>query len=617
LNVENRRYVIIAFIITVGVIYTFRLFYMQVIDDSWSDRAHKISEKRREITPPRAVIYDRNQTKIVANKTYFNLMVIEDKMGEDFDTLGFAKLIGWTTKEIHERFAEIVKGEGIYYNKHNNTRVSNYQKIRPYPFLKELTKEEMARIAPRLDAYPGFFEEETSMRYYPYPNAANILGYLSEVNAKEVKSDVFYKPSYNIGRAGIERYYEKELRGLKGVHYVVRSALNNDVKKYENGIYDTVAQQAPPIQLGIDIDLQAYGERLMQNKKGCIVAIEPKSGEILTMVSAPSFDPNLLVGRKNVSKYYPKLINDENKPLFPRPTQAEYPPGSIFKLVQSLVGLQEGVITPNTGFPCNKSLVGCHNHPAPNSIARAVQYSCNPYFYYAVKKVIQQGKEQSKFKDAAIGLNLWERYMQSFGFGKKLNSDLTGLRSGIIPNTEFYNKWYGKNRWAFSTIRSIAIGQGEVKMTPLHMANLAVIMANRGWYYDPHFAKKIGDKPLFSFHKNTTMVDKKYFEPVISGMWRVVNEDAGTARRAQIEGIDVCGKTGTVQNPHGEDHSVFIAFAPKDNPQIAIAVIVENAGFGGTWAAPIASLMIEKYLQNTCSSLKKEARVLKANLMEQ
>ncbi len=303
---------------------------MQVIDDSWSNRAHKISEKRREITPPRAVIYDRNQTKIVANKTYFNLMVIEDKMGENFDTLGFAKLIGWTTEEIHDRFAEIVKGEGIYHNKHNNTRVSNYQKIRPYPFLKELTKEEMARIAPRLDAYPGFFEEETSMRYYPYPNAANILGYLSEVNAKEVKSDVFYKPSYNIGRAGIEHYYEKELRGLKGVHYVVRSALNNDVKKYENGIYDTVAQQAPPIQLGLDIDLQAYGERLMQNKKGCIVAIEPKSGEILTMVSAPSFDPNLLVGRKNVSKYYPKLINDENKPLFPRPTQAEYPPGSIF-----------------------------------------------------------------------------------------------------------------------------------------------------------------------------------------------------------------------------------------------------------------------------------------------
>ena len=590
---------------------------MQVIDDSWSNRAHQISEKRREITPPRAVIFDRNKTKIVANKTYFNLMVIEDKMGPDFDTLSFAQLIGWTKKEIHERFAEIVKGEGIYYNRHNNTRISNYQRIRPYPFLKELTKEEMAKIAPYLDLFPGFFEEETSMRFYPYPNGANILGYLSEVNAREVKEDEFYKPSYNIGRSGIERYYEKELRGLKGVHYVVRSALNNDVKKYEDGIYDTVAKQAPPIQLGIDIKLQAYGEKLMQNKKGCIVAIEPKSGEILTMVSAPSFDPNLLVGRKNVSQHYPTLLKNNDKPLYPRPTQAEYPPGSIFKLVQSLVGLQEGVLNPNTGFTCNKSLVGCHNHPDPNSIQRAVQYSCNPYFYYAVKRIIQQGKENTIFKDAALGLNLWDKYMHSFGFGEKLKSDLTGLRSGIIPNTAFYDRWYGKHRWAFSTIRSIAIGQGEVKMTPLHMANLAAIMANKGWYYDPHFAKKIGNKPVTSFEKHKTMVDAKHFDPVISGMWRVVNEDAGTAGRARIEGIDVCGKTGTVQNPHGKDHSVFIAFAPQENPKIAIAVIVENAGFGGTWAAPIASLMIENYLLKECKSVTKETRVLNANLLEQ
>ena len=596
--------------------YIFRLFYMQVIDDSWSNRAHQISEKRREITPPRGVIFDRNEIKIVANKTYFNLMVIEDKMGPNFDTLSFAKLIGWSKKEIHERFAEIVKGEGIYYNRHNDTRISNYQRIRPYPFLKELTKEEMARIAPHLDGFPGFFEEETSMRYYPYPNGANILGYLSEVNAREVKEDKFYKPSYNIGRSGIERFYEKELRGLKGVHYVVRSALNNDVKKYENGIFDTVAQQAPSIQLGLDIKLQAYGEKLMQNKKGCIVAIEPNSGEILSMVSAPTFDPNLLVGRKNVSTYYPKLLKNEDKPLYPRPTQAEYPPGSIFKLVQSLVGLQEGVLEANTGFACNKSLVGCHNHPAPSSIQRAVQYSCNPYFYYAVKKIIQQGKEGSIFKDAALGLNLWEKYMHSFGFGEKLKSDLTGLRAGIIPNTAFYDRWYGKHRWAFSTIRSIAIGQGEVKMTPLHMANLAAIMANRGWYYDPHFAKKIGDTPMKSFKKHQTMVEAKHFEPVISGMWRVVNEDAGTAGRARIEGIEVCGKTGTVQNPHGKDHSVFIAFAPKENPKIAIAVIVENSGFGGTWAAPIASLMIENYLFKDCKSPEKETRVLEANLLE-
>lgn len=596
--------------------YVSRLFYMQVIDDSWSNRAHQISEKRREITPPRAVIFDRNKNKIVANKTYFNLMVIEDKMGEDFDTIGFSKLIGLTTNDIHDRFAEIVKGEGIYYNKHNNTRISNYQKIRPYPFLKELTKDEMAKIAPYLDAFPGFYEEETSMRYYPYPNAANILGYLSEVNAREVREDKFYKPSYNIGRAGIERYYEKELRGLKGVHYVVRSALNNDVKKYENGRFDTVALQSQPIQLGLDINLQAYGERLMQNKKGCIVAIEPQSGEILSMISAPSFDPNLLVGRKNVSLNYPQLLKNEGKPLFPRPTQAEYPPGSIFKLVQGLIGLQEGVLTPNTGFACNKSLVGCHNHPAPSSIEKAVQFSCNPYFYYAVKKIIQQGKEDNIYRDSEKGLNLWNDYMHSFGFGEKLQSDLTGLRSGLIPNAAYYDRWYGKHRWAFSTIRSISIGQGEVKLTPLHMANLAAIMANRGWYYDPHFAKKIGGKPISNFTKRKTMVDAKHFEPIISGMWNVVNANAGTARKAEIAGIDVCGKTGTVQNPHGKDHSVFIAFAPMDNPKIAIAVIVENAGYGGTWAAPIASLMIEKYLLKEFKSMAKESRILNAILVE-
>jgi penicillin-binding protein 2 len=246
-----------------------------------------------------------------------------------------------------------------------------------------------------------------------------------------------------------------------------------------------------------------------------------------------------------------------------------------------------------------------------------VQYSCNPYFYYAVKRIIQQGKENTIFKDAALGLNIWDKYMHSFGFGEKLKSDLTGLRSGIIPNTAFYDRWYGKHRWAFSTIRSIAIGQGEVKMTPLHMANLAAIMANKGWYYDPHFAKKIGNKPVTSFEKHKTMVDAKHFDPVISGMWRVVNEDAGTAGRARIEGIDVCGKTGTVQNPHGKDHSVFIAFAPQENPKIAIAVIVENAGFGGTWAAPIASLMIENYLLKECKSVTKETRVLNANLLEQ
>ncbi len=614
MNVDNRRYVITSFIVAVGVIYLIRLFYMQVIDSSWSDRAHEISEKKVEVVPPRAVIYDRNKVQIVSNKTYFNLMVVEDKMGKDFDTLAFTGLIGWTPKMFKERMAEIIKGEGMYYNKHTGKRESNYQRIRAYPFLKELTKEEIVKIAPHLDAFPGFYEEETSMRFYPYPNAANILGYLSEVNAEEVAKDKFYKPSYNIGRSGIERYYEKELRGVKGVHYIVRSALNNEIKKYANGRYDTLAKQAPPLYLGLDISLQAYGETLMENKKGCIVAIEPKSGEILSMISSPTYDPNLLVGKRNVSKFYPELLNDEKKPLYPRPTQAEYPPGSIFKLVQSLIGLQEGVITKNSGFSCNKSLVGCHNHPAPSSVSKAVKYSCNPYYYYAVKRIVQQKKFNSIYKDSEYGLNIWNAYMKSFGLGVKLGADLTGLRAGLIPNSAYYDKWYGRHKWAFSTIRSISIGQGEVKLTPLHMANIAAIIANKGWYYDPHFVRSQGNRKLRTIKRNKTMVDAVHFDPIIEGMYGVVNEPGGTARRARIEDVVVCGKTGTVQNPHGEDHSVFIAFAPRNNPKIAVAVIVENAGFGGTWAAPIASLMIEKYLKGTISNELKEKRILEAKI---
>ena len=591
---------------------------MQVLDDSWSDRAHQISEKRKEITPPRAIIYDRNGKKIVANKTYFNLMFIEKKMSENFDTSSFADLIGWTVGEVNSRFKEIIKGEGTYYNKNSGKTEANYQKNRAYPFLKELSKEEMVRIAPYLDAFPGFYEEETSMRFYPYPNGANILGYLSEVNREEIEKDPFYKPGFNIGRSGIEKFYEKQLRGSKGVHYIVRSALNNDVKKYEGGRYDTLALQAKPIYLGVDIELQAYGERLMENKKGCIVAIEPKSGEILSMVSAPSYDPNILVGRKNVSTYYPQLLNDINKPLYPRPTQAEYVPGSIFKLVQSLIGLQEGVLTKNTGFNCNQSLVGCHNHASPTSIARAIKFSCNPYYYYAVKRIIEQKKFNNRYVDAEYGLNRWNDYMQSFGLGKNLNSDVYGLRPGLIPNSIYYDKWYGKHRWAFSTIRSIAIGQGEVKLTPLHMANLAAIIANKGWYYDPHFMKSTKEEVPLEIKKNKTMVDPQHFDPVIDGMWRVVNESGGTGGLAKINDIDVCGKTGTVENYKGgvkqKNHSVFIAFAPMKNPKIAIAVFVENAGYGGTWAAPIASLMMEKYLKKDIDNTEKEKRVLDAKL---
>jgi len=615
MNIVNRKYIIVLFMLVIGVLYSLRLFYMQVIDDTWVLRAQEIAEKRKEVLPPRAVIFDRNGLKIVSNKTYYNLMFIENNIPK-LDTVAFAKLINWTPIQVRERFAEIKEGEGVYRNKSSGKKTPNYQKKRAYPFLKELSLEEITNIALHLDNFPGFYEEVTSMRSYPFSNGANILGYLNEATRKEIDEDRFYRPGSNIGRSGIERFYEKELRGRKGIRYVVTSAMNNPIESYANGKYDTIAKQSPGLKLGMDITLQAYGELLMQNKKGCIVAIEPESGDILAMISAPSFDPNLLVGRRNISLNYPKLATDINKPLFPRPLQAEYPPGSIFKLVQSLIALQEGVITEETGFPCNKSVVGCHNHPNASGVAQAVQYSCNPYFYAVVRKIIQQRKSKNTFTDAEKGLNLWHSYMNSFGLGKKLETDVSGQRPGLIPDSKYYDRIYGRHQWAFSTIRSISIGQGEIKLTPLQMANIAVIIANKGWYIEPHFVKSIGDGgplPIYQ-KKNYTMVEAKNFSAVIEGMRRVVNEPGGTGSAARLKDMMVCGKTGTVQNSQGEDHSVFIAFAPMDNPKIALAIFVENAGAGGTWAAPIASLIIEKYLLSKISDSDKEKRIIEATL---
>lgn len=615
MNLDTRKYVIITFIVLVGLIYATRLFYMQVIDDTWTLRAQEIAEKRKEITPPRGVLFDRNGKKIVANRTYYNLMMVEDNI-ENLDTVAFAKLIGWTKEEVRQRFIDIREGEGTYYNKHSGKRTSNYQKIRAYPFLKELTLEEIATIAPHLEDFRGFYEEVTSMRSYPFANGANIVGYLSEVNREEIDEDAFYKPGNNIGRAGLERYYEKELRGQKGIRYIVTSALNNAIESYAEGKYDTIAKQGPALQLGVDIILQAYGEKLLQNKRGCIVAIEPETGEILALVSAPSYDPNLLIGKRNISANYPKLVLDPSKPLYPRPLAAEYPPGSTFKLLNSLIGLQEGVITEESGFPCNKALVGCHNHPSATNLADAIKHSCNPYYYAVTRRIIQQNKKKSVFEDAEIGLNTWAKYMQSFGLGHTLETDITGLRPGSIPDAAYYDKWYGHHRWAFSTIRSISIGQGEVMLTPLQLANVAAIIANRGWYITPHFVKSIGKTgPLEQFKKkHYALVDRKHYGVIVEGMRRVVHEGGGTGRRARLKDIVVCGKTGTVQNPHGDDHSVFVAFAPMYQPKIAIAVFIENAkGGGGLWAAPTAGLMIEKYLTRKVMEKEREKTILEAN----
>src|SRR3989338_3698592 len=356
MNLDGRKYVILVFIILVGVVYLARLFFMQVVDDTWKLRAAEIAEKRKEITPPRGIVFDRKGKKIVTNRSYYNLMMREDDI-VDLDTAAFAELLGWTPQEVKNRFWNIRKKEGKYRNPHTGKLQENYQSQRPYPFIEELTIDEITRIAPNLSKFPGFYE------------------------------DGFYRRGDHIGRAGIERYYEKELRGRKGIKYIVTSASMNAIESYANGKYDTTARQSPPLKMGVDIDLQVYGEKLMVNKRGCIVAIEPSTGEILALVSSPSFDPNLLVGKQNIRTNYPTFVMDEGKPLYPRPLAAEYPPGSIFKLVQALIGLQEGVINETSGFPCNKSMVGCHNHPSAGNLPDGIKHSCNPYFYYVTRRI--------------------------------------------------------------------------------------------------------------------------------------------------------------------------------------------------------------------------------------
>lgn len=545
------------------------------------------------------LVFDRNHQKLITNQIYYDLMVIPKEVEEGIDSIRLAHLLNIS---IEDYSLLLEKAKSYSYRK-------------PSVFVKQISPDNFAKIGPELYHFPGFFEQERTMRYYPTHSAAQLLGYMNEVNKNDIDKNPYYKPRDYIGRSGIEHEYEEILRGERGVKYLLRDAIGMTTGSYKNGEWDTAAVSGKNITLGIDAELQNYGEKLMKNKLGSIVAIEPSSGEILTMISSPNYDPNLLVGR-NLGKNYGVLQKDSLNPIQNRAAVSSYPPGSTFKLVMSLIGMQEGVITHNSSFPCTKSLVGCHNHPNAQNIQEAIKMSCNPYFYYVVKRIVQQGKDPSIFKDAAIGLDLWAEYVKSFGLGVDLHTDFSGINTGLIPDKAYYDRIYGEYRWAYSTIYSICIGQGEVLLSPLQMANLACIMANRGYYYYPHLIKSIENDeiPTIYEQRNYTMVDTSYFKYVVDGMEMVVNAPGGTAHRAHLDSVVVCGKTGTAQNPHGEDHSIFIAFAPKKNPQIALAVYVENAGFGGTWAAPIASLMIEKYLTGEISDQRKEQRILDADL---
>ncbi|HLU83961.1 MAG TPA: penicillin-binding protein 2 [Vicingaceae bacterium] len=599
-NLTNRKFIVGAIFSIIGLIFIIRLFNVQVVNNKYKlDSANNVLRVITEY-PARGLLYDRNGKLLVYNEAAYDLMVIPGQL-KTIDTVLFCKLLNIE--------------KSVFIEKVNKAK--SYSRYKPSVFEKELTAENYANIQDQMYQFQGFFAQTRTLRKYPNNNAAHLLGYIGEVNNAVLEKNKYYKSGDYIGKSGIELAYEHLLRGKRGVRKILVDVHNREKGSYNNGLEDTLSVAGKNLTTTIDLDLQTYGELLMQNKTGSIVAIEPQSGEILSLVSSPGYNPNLLVGR-SIKTNYPILTKDSLKPLFNRATMAQYPPGSIFKTVQALIALQEGVITENAGFQCVRSLVGCHNHPTATNVAASIKMSCNPYYYFVFKRLIQQGKVKSIFKDSEIGLAKWNQNVKKFGFGGTLHTDIPGVKNGLVPGVDFYNKWYGEGRWAFSTIFSLSIGQGELGVIPIQMANLAAIIANKGYYYPPHVIKKIDGKdslPPDLSEKVNVGINSEYFLPIIEGMRGVVDEPGGTARRAKINGITVCGKTGTAQNPHGEDHSVFIAFAPMDNPKIAIAVYVENSGFGGTWAAPIASLMMEKYLTDSISDPLKEKRILEANLL--
>ena len=594
---SDRSQVVKIIFIIVGIIFVIRLMTLQLFDSKYRKMADDQALRNRTQYPARGLIYDRNGELLVYNEAVYDLMVIP-RMVKNLDTAYFCKVVGISREEFDKKMDKARK----------------YSPFSASLFLKQVSKSDFALWQNLLYKFNGFYIQPRTLRIYDKPIAAHVLGYVGEVNENDLERDHYYQRGDYIGRSGLEQSYEELLRGIKGVKIMQVDVHNREIGSYQHGKFDTLPTEGTNLYTSLDAELQEYAEKLMSNKRGCIVAIEPSSGEILTLASAPSYDPNLLVGKVR-GENYKKLSNDISTPLFNRALQAQYPPGSIFKIAQAMTALDLGVITPSTGFPCDKSLIGCHNHPSARSVQEAIKMSCNPYFYYTYKRVIQQGKYSNIYKDSQYGLSIWRDYMLKFGFGQRLELDLPNVNTGNIPDTAYYNRWYGRERWAFSTIYSTSIGQGEVLVVPIQMANLACIVANRGYYITPHLVRYYGEDSA-TFEKFTTKhetnIKKEYFDIAAKGMFDVVHAPGGTGHRADVPGIDVCGKTGTAEN-RGSDHSVFVAFAPMDNPKIAVAVYVENAaGGGGTWAAPIAGLIIEKYIKREVERKEVERTYMEA-----
>lgn len=604
---SGRKYIYIAIFAFVAIAFIGKLLQLQVINTDYNKNfVDTYAIKRIVRFPARGNILDRNGKIMVGNDFAYDIYM-QPTEAEPIDTVDFCELVDITVEE----FAKVTR---IAWKKIKNNEIS---KTEPVPIVRDISKENIAAIQEKMFLFKGYYYEKKSLRKYPRPIGALILGEVAEVDTSVTNHDPYYRPGDYIGRSGIEKSYEHVLRGIKGVKKVFVDVKQNEKGKYRDGAEDTVSVQGENLTITIDADLQEYAELLMQNKKGAIVAIEPKTGEVLALVSAPTYDPNLLVGRGR-RKNYPKLLLDPNKPLYNRAIMDGYPPGSTFKVMQALSGQQEGILKNDTRYGCGGGFrisaahtVDCHGHPTAD-LKYSIQTSCNSYYCHTFVDIV------GKYKSPEEGYAVWRSYAVKFGFGQNFpGSDIPNIKSGRVPTPEYYDKLYRKGGWRGMTIVSLGIGQGELQANAMQIANLACAVANRGYWITPHVGKKIGDKAVDTeqFKKNWVGVDDKYFDVVQEGMYGAVNQPGGTAYFVKMPDIIMCGKTGTAQNPHGENHSVFMCYAPRENPKIAIGILVENAGFGATWAAPIASLMVEKYLRGKITRPSMETQMMNGNLM--
>ena len=589
---DSRKYIIRVLIVIIAIVFSTKLFFIQVLDESYQLAAENNIVQEIVEYPYRGLIFDRNKNLLVYNEPSYDLMVVPKEVN-NLDTAMFCQTFDLDKTEFEEMML----------------KARRYSPIKPSQFLKQITNENFAKVQDRLVDFQGFYPKARTVRKYPYDGLANVFGYIGEVDSRQLKRDTkkYYKSGDHIGKAGIESSYEEVLRGRRGVKYKMVNVRGIEKGSFKDGKLDTLAVPGEDITLSIDIELQRYAEKLMNGKIGSVVAIEPSTGEILAFVSSPSYDPNLLTG-KNYSENYGKIVADTLKPLFNRPLMAMYPPGSIFKTVQGLVALQEGVVTADEQVNSLTSPIGDHAPPGYYDMVKGMEFSSNNYFYKVFRRLITRdvpNDANSQFKQAPIGLGRWHDMVSQFGVGKPLGIDLPSEKSGLLPGPDYYNRLYKAGSWKFSTIRSLSIGQGELLMNPIQMANLGAIIANRGFYYIPHITKGIGSSgyldPKYK-QKIDVGIDNEHFDPIIDGMEKA---PARTAWRVPMKDITICGKTGTAENPHGKDHSVFMAFAPKEAPQIAISVFVENATWGGTAAGPIASLLIEKHIKGEVSKNRK------------